>query len=49
MKLLLGILIGLLGVTFGLAIAFFSPENTLVINESVGVSDSITASVIYGT
>lgn len=44
MKILLGILLGLSAISFGLAFAFFSPESTahaIQLNENMGMHDSI--------
>jgi len=48
MKLLWGILIGLVGVSFVLAYAFLPVDNSIVLNESMKISDSITATIIKG-
>lgn len=47
-KLLFGILIGLIGITFVLAYAFLPVEHVIVLNESIGISDTITATVNHG-
>jgi hypothetical protein len=48
MKLLFGILIGLVGITFVLAYAFLGSDNIIILNENMGISDTITATVIKG-
>ena len=48
MKILWGILIGLMGTVFVLAYAFLQPEQTVVLGENLGISDTITATVIPG-
>jgi len=48
MKVFWGILIGLLGITFVLAYAFLPVEHVIILNESIGISDQITATVIKG-
>lgn len=48
MKLLWGILIGLVGVSFVLAYAFLSSDNSIVLNDTLGISDTITTIVKHG-
>jgi len=48
LKLLYGILIGLIGITFVLAYAFLPVEHTVILNDSIGITDQITATVIKG-
>jgi len=48
MKILLGVLLGLIGITFGLAFAFLSSDNTVVFNEGLKMTDEIVAVVIHG-
>ena len=47
MKLLFAILIGLVGVSFVLAYAFLPSDNSVILNESMKITDSITTSVIH--
>ena len=48
MKLLFGIIIGLIGITFVLAYAFLGSDHSIILNDTIGISDSITATVIKG-
>ena len=48
MKVFWGILIGLMGITFVLAYAFLPVEHSIILNDSIGISDSITVTVIKG-
>ena len=48
MKVLEGILIGLLGVTFVLAYAFLGSDHSILLNEGMQMTDEITTVLTHG-